>query len=179
MYLHFPSKVLPAVFFPVCSCSLLCIQEQELQRGISDSWNRNILLWLHCSLEGELWLLLRAVQSLHEKQWEHWAASTAWWRVQSALMKSPKGFKPIDSHHSGPQAPVELLSWLRCWLYTLCLCGCEDRFCLPDSWDGIEAALFPKTYQRKCYWLLEMDFSPTSDQPGPSLRCDLCLLLKF
>lgn len=165
--------MLPAVFFPQSVGALCCVSKS----CISDSWNRNILLCLQSCLEDELWLVLRTVQSLYEKQWEHWAASTARWRVQNALVKSPKGFKPIESHQNWLQAPAELLSWLRCWL-----CGCEDRLCLPGSWDGIEAALFTKTYQRKCDWLIDwligVDFSPINDQLGAFPGCDFCLSLK-
>lgn len=186
LHLHFSSEMLPAVFLPIYRCSLLHIQEQELpelQRGISDSWNRNILLCLQCCLEDELWLVLRAVQSLLLKAVR--ALSSQHSLVEGAKrfgpwQKSPKGlFKPIDSHWNWPQAAGELLSWPRCWLYALCLCGCEDRFHLSDSWDGIETALFPKTYQRECYWLIEVGFSHIGHQPGAFPRCDLCLSLKF
>lgn len=99
-------------------------------------------------------------------------------QLQSALMKSPKGFKPIDSHQNWPQTPVELLSWLRCWLY-ICVCVVWGQVLFANSWDGTEAALFPKIYQRRRYWLIEVDFSPIHGQPGPFPRCDLCPLLKF
>lgn len=83
------------------------------------------------------------------------------------LMKSPKGFKPVDSHQNWLQAPVEL----HC---TLCIC--VVLFARQLRWD--RSGPIYKDLSEKML-LIEVDFSPISDQPGAFPGCDLCLSLKF
>lgn len=110
-----------------------------------------------------------------------WALSSQHHLVEGAeYSKSPKAFKPFDSHQNWPQAAAELLSWLRVGC-ALCICVVgRPGFVHQTAEMGLKQLCFQRLIREHVIdWLIEVDFSPISDQPGAFHRCDLCLLLKF